>query len=260
MSALTPDQLHALSDLQTLWGVDGVVLVGASALGQHLDMRWRGTDDLDLTISASTADVVAAMQKLTGWTKDPRQPQRWYSPKDVKVDIIPAGPALLEAGQVIWSETGRAMNLVGFRLVFALSETREVAQGVPIRVATTATIALLKMVAYLDRPSERERDLKDLGYMMDEYLGPDDERRFSADAIDANVNFEETPAFVLGRDLAKAVNEQERAIIARFLAKMRDPTDGDAACSRFARSAPRSWDSDEEQVLKRLRAFETGLG
>ena len=36
-------------------------------LGLFLDMRWRRTDDLDLTIACDVEDVLAAGDRLEGW-------------------------------------------------------------------------------------------------------------------------------------------------------------------------------------------------
>jgi predicted nucleotidyltransferase len=259
MSGFSPDQLEALRDLQDVWGRDGIVLIGASALGQHLDMRWRQTADLDLTISTSTNDVVDSMKGLNGWRRAEREPHRWLSPKGVKVDVIPAGPALVAAGNITWPETGAVMSLVGFRLVFETSTKREIAPGHEMRVASLPAIAMLKMAAYLDRPSERARDLEDLGYIVDNYCYDNDERRYSQPVVDAGVQYEQAGAFLLGQDLASLVDGRERDLIKRFLTKLRDTNDGAGTLSRFARLAPPSWHKEEEEVLKRLQAFEMGL-
>ena len=36
----------------------------------------------------------------------------------MKVDVVPAGPGLLDAGSLIWPESGYRMNLAGLRLAF----------------------------------------------------------------------------------------------------------------------------------------------
>ena len=48
MTPLTEEQVQALRELIGLWKPEGFVLIGASALGCFLELRWRKTQDLDL--------------------------------------------------------------------------------------------------------------------------------------------------------------------------------------------------------------------
>jgi hypothetical protein len=76
----TSEQKSALKTLQRIWTKEQIVLVGASALSCFMDMRWRQTHDLDLSISVSLEDCTADLAKLPGWTPDPKLDQRWTAP------------------------------------------------------------------------------------------------------------------------------------------------------------------------------------
>jgi len=79
-----------------------------------------------------------------------------------------------------------------------------------IPVAPVAVIAVLKMIAYLDRPGERERDLHDLAYILENHVSPDDERRFADDVLDAGIPYERAGAYLLVHDLRQLVSDTER--------------------------------------------------
>jgi hypothetical protein len=42
-TAFAPTQLEVLKSVQQIWSKEQIVLIGASALGCFLDMRWRQT-------------------------------------------------------------------------------------------------------------------------------------------------------------------------------------------------------------------------
>ncbi len=78
------------------------------------------------------------------------------------------------------------MSLVGMRLVFAHG------------VAPLHVLAVLKMVAYLDRPDVREKDLCDLAHIMHEYTATDSDRRYSAEVPDDLTEFDDGSPAIRG--------------------------------------------------------------
>jgi hypothetical protein len=48
--AFTNEQVAALKTMQRMWPKERIVLIGASALGHFIDMRWRQTYDLDFSM------------------------------------------------------------------------------------------------------------------------------------------------------------------------------------------------------------------
>ena len=107
------EQAQALRDLLTLWGSDSVVLVGASALGCFVDMNWRKTHDLDLSVSISMDEYPGELAGLVDWRPHPAHEHEWISPDDVRVDILPSAERHLEEGGVAWSESGWLSSLLG---------------------------------------------------------------------------------------------------------------------------------------------------
>lgn len=257
---LTPGQVEALRTLKQLWPDTSFVLVGASALGCFLDFRWRVTNDLDISVSVELDELPARLHLLPGWSADARAEHRWLAPGGVRVDVVPAGPELRRAGVLHWPRSGNDMSLLGQRLVFEHSVEVRLTSDLTIRVAPVPVIAVLKMIAYQDQPHARVRDLVDLAHALDEHIEADDMRRFTEDVSAAVPSFELASAYLLGRDAGAVVNGEERAPVAAFLAKVRDERDPHGTQPRMARGAPISWQNDVDELLKRIDAFERGLG
>ena len=176
MTAFNPRELDALRVLSNAWPGGEMVVVGASALRCHMPMGWRTSEDLDLSVALSLASAVAAIGRLPGWTQDPWQEQRWHSPAGVAVDIVPASPEDLARGHIDWPRTGFRMSLLGLRLAFERCVEFRVAPDLAVKVVPLYVLAVLKIVAYLDRPGSREKDLADLAYVMHGYVGADSSR------------------------------------------------------------------------------------
>ena len=225
----------------------------------HLRDFHRQTNDLDITVAVSLAELIIDFGKLPGWSRHPRREQEWRSPEDVRVDLIPIAPDLLAAGYVTWPESGFRMSLLGFR--HALEQVRSVSldSGLTINVASVPTIFLLKTIAYQERPEERAKDLSDIAYILEGYIADDDPRRFGEDVIASGTHYEDVSSFILGRDLAAMANSEERGEIEAFIARARDESDGGRAQSVMLRQGPAAWHRNPRELMLRFGALESGL-
>lgn len=256
----SPEQVSALQTLARIWSTERFVLIGASAVGCFMDMRWRETRDLDLALAVMVSRYPAGLEAEPGWFRHPTLVQRWIAPGEVYVDVIPAGDEQPGTPVLRWPESGFQMNLTGMHLAFELCVAIEAAPGLTIRVAPLEVLVLLKMVGYLDRPSERERDLADIAYILDAYLADADERRYGDEILDLGLEYDEVSPFLLGKRLAAIVNEPEREAVLRFIGLLKQAGDPTATQARMLVGAPPSWRRDPEQLLLRIAAFEQGLG
>jgi predicted nucleotidyltransferase len=234
-------------------------VIGASALACQIDLP-RHTGDLDISVSVSLDELAASLPLLEGWKRHPKKEHEWLSPAGVKVDVLPAGPGLLAAGEIIWPSTGARMNLTGMRLALATDNTLQIDSGLSIRVAPVPVIAVLKMISYLDRPAERERDLHDLAYILENHVPADDDRRFAAEVVDTGIPWEHASAYLLGHDLRALVNARERGVVDNFVTRVRDERHPLATQGRMARLGPRSWNQDPDELIARIDAFMAGFG
>jgi len=256
--AFTTGQCQALREFAELWSDTGFCLIGASALACQIDLP-RQTDDLDISVSVSLDELAAGLPRLDGWRGTLEKEHEWLSPAGIKVDVLPAGRSLLAAGELIWPGTGTRMNLTGLRLALDEAIAFEVEPGLSIPVAPVAVIAVLKMISYLDRPEERERDLHDLAHILEDHVAPDNERRFTPEVLDAGVRFEHASAYLLGHDLRGLVNSAERKGVQDFLARVRDERHPSATQGKMARLGPFSWNQDPDELLARVEAFVLGF-
>jgi predicted nucleotidyltransferase len=258
VTAFTTGQGQALRQLAELWRDTNFCLIGASALVCQVDLP-RRTYDLDISVSVSLDDLTAAMPHLKGWKRNPRQEHEWLSPLGIKVDVLPAGPSLLAAGEVVWPSTGARMNLTGLRLALEKSIPLEIEPGLSIPVAPVVVISVLKMISYMDRPPVRERDLHDLAYILDNYVPPADERRFAQEVIDAQVKYEHASAYLLGHDLRALVNDAERQGVTRFIECVQNERHPSGTQARMARLGPSTWAQNPDELLARVKAFVLGF-
>jgi predicted nucleotidyltransferase len=109
------------------------------------------------------------------------------------------------------------------------------------------------MAAYLDRPYEREKDLKDLAHILNEYPPIKDDRLFSEEMFERNLDASQAQAFVLGSELATVCTAQDRGIATKFL----EMTAEEPHFGRFVNQSP--WRYDEGQLKRRLAALRDGF-
>jgi hypothetical protein len=218
-------------------------------------MRWRQTGDLDLTVAASLEEYLGASLP-PGWARDALMEQRWSSPEGVLVDIIPAGPELLRQGEVTWPRSGRRIALLGLRLAFDHAKREAVSEQFTLRVAPIPVLTILKIVAYRDRPQERERDLADLAYMLTDFEPAD---RFSDEVVDLGLTYEEAGRFLLAREIAAIAGPAEHERVGPFVAASLDEEGPKALLPKLISVGPPSWKADPGELIRRMEAFRRGL-
>ena len=251
---LSAPQVEALRELGQVFPETRIVVIGAAALGFYCDMRWRKTSDVDLVVALDLDQFPGPLAARPGWTRHPRKHHEYTSPRQTRVDILPAGRRPASVQPVLRWPDGRVMNLAGVDLAFDLAESRSVVDGGDVLVAPPPVVVLLKMASYLDRPADREHDLEDIAYLLDGYVDDDSERRFEEAPTH---DFDLAPAYLLGRDLASvAEREAHRRIVEGFMNRVGDADDFPHALMRAR--APRPWQADE-RFAALLGAFRAGL-
>jgi predicted nucleotidyltransferase len=255
---LTEEQVEALRTLHRVWEKQKIVIIGATALGFFIDMRWRKTHDLDLSISVSLNKLQSNLIRIPGWSQNPKQEQQWSAPGGVRIDIIPASPGLLKQGEFVWPKSGFKISLAGMRLAFEYGVPVKLADDLEILVAPVPVIVVLKMIAFQEKRLERIRDLIDSVHSMEEFLPADDPRRYSDEIFDLQLSYEETCAFCLGKEIGLIVNERELKEVLSFTAMVRDDNDPIAAKSRMLQESA-AWRQNPQLLMKNLDAFDTGV-
>lgn len=231
-------------------------LIGASALACQIASYRRTTNDLDLVIATDVKEA-GRLAAVDGWRPLPQAgEQAWQSPDGIRVDVIPAGKRLLAESVIRWPRSGMEMSLVGLRLAFDASYPLDVGKGVSVLLASVPTIAILKVIAFLDSPERREKDLEDLAFLLEEYLG-DQDRRFELIGTVPGLDYENASAFALGLDAGQLVNTVERALVARFIAEAK--AEDSRINALLLRLGSPLWRADDDCLPKRLATFDHGF-
>ena len=251
---LTSHQIAALQELDKIWPTANAVLIGATALGFHFDLRWRATADVDLAVALELEEFPGALSACIGWRAHPKKEHEFTSPAGAKVDLIPAGPSALAAGRLRW-RSGRLMSLACMDLAFQHAQSHLVQSGYSVRVAPPPVLALLKMVAFADRPAERQRDLEDLAHLLDEYVDERSERRWT-DALDC-AEFDLAPAYLLGLDIQRVMRTDNHEKAVEAFLELVEPASHHHTLMRG--SGPLRWKTEEHPLLRRLQAFRAGM-
>jgi len=124
-----------------------------------------------------------------------------------------------------------------------------------LKVISSTALMLLKIVAFMDDPQRRVKDLDDIRGLLTQYEA-DSERLFSDVVIDAGLaDFGLAPAFLLGVDLKALCTSEEAAIVNAFIAAMNE---NNPAWMAFVR-ARGVGDHVEEDARAQLDAFRKGF-
>lgn len=215
---LGKDALSALSSLRAIWPDKRIILIGAGALQAHGKLS-RNTADLDLALILEADEYPGPLENSTEWRRDTRQEQRWIHQNGMEIDLLPAGPALVASGFVQWP-SGHRMSLAGFSLL-ADPPRQFVDRALAIELASVPTIVVLKMIAWLDRPGDRQRDLDDLAWLCANYLDDADDEDFArmiAATHQHGIDFQHAAALSLGMDVAAL--EGARELARRFVSEL----------------------------------------
>lgn len=235
---LTAEQKAALASLRAHFIDARIVIIGATAL--RLQRRLpRNTADVDLVITVSASEFPGSLEADPHWTRSEgaHSPQRWSYKDRTPFDLLPVGEQELARKQLVWPD-GTVMGVDCFELL-SDPQLPTLAGSARIHVAPIPVVALLKMVAWQDRPGDRQRDLDDLRELMkcylDESVDDDFDRLIELGMGDTG------HARALGEDIAKLARLD---VCARFLTQLeekywfmwpgrRDDNDGDVLLSAF---------------------------
>lgn len=205
---------HACMDLEA-----DLVIIGATSLLLSIGDLGRFTRDVDVSVALDLGEFTRLTDQLVaaGWNRTPRVEHRWIGPSETMVDLLPAGPNLRRQGSVLWPESQFRMSLTGFDHVFSHAVEMDLSTGVCIRVAPPVVTTLLKIIAYIENPNGRAKDLQDIRFVLGRYEAESD-RLFSDEVFDAELpDFEMGSAFLLGLDLRALATADDTRYIRGFL-------------------------------------------
>ncbi len=267
------EMLRAVSSISQELGMSSFV-IGATARDLILSFGFniktnRATKDVDIGVAVpdwSSYEQLRQAFLQSGNFIETRIEQRliWNTEVKIILDIVPFGAIESPKGQVAFPPDGAfVMTTHGFSE--AEKSTIEVilTDDLTVKVVSLAGLGLLKLISWVDRPYERERDAQDLWFVMKNYLDAGNEERLFAENnphLDLLENFdvELTGARLFGRDVAELLNDETRQILQKALSE-EDLNGGiyqlTAIISRFTHQL----EPDDESIITVWRVFREEL-
>lgn len=232
-----------------------VVVIGAAALRWHFP-RFRGTMDLDLCVAMDRQEHADNTLFPASWRRSPRLPHRWHRSDGRVVDVLPAGDEVVLLGRLQWPD-GTELDMAGIDL--AMRDQVRYAPELPVTigVASRRALFLTKVVAWLDRPADRQKDLGDIAMLLDDYADVEDPRRFDEPLV-AGWDWDERPALLLGLDLRRVAKPAHLARVRQFVARV--VTAGTPEHAWLRAAAPAAWRAEATVFSRRFEALCAGLG
>lgn len=240
-------------------------LIGVSAIALELLKEGikpsRGTKDIDFAVMISSIEayekISAALEKK-GFNKV-SAPWTFYSEKlKVAIDLLPFGE-IEENYTVNFNERYTDLHVLGFREVMEEAVQVEIEEKIA-NIPPLPGMVILKLIAWSDRPEERENDLSDILKIIQHYydLKWDEIVELHYDTLDKDP-FDQLliAAEVLGRN-SRLYLQKSEAISERVL-KVLETNLEEASQSAIAKDWARKLDKDIEYAFALLGAFQKGI-
>lgn len=133
----------------------------------------RATRDIDVAVVLENNNQFRElMQHLIdkeGW-KETNEPHRLESGKDEFIDILPFGKIETRKREVVFKSRNLIeMSVIGFRESFQLRNRVKLKDGFSLNILSLANLCMLKLIAWNNRPHDRQRDIKDLAFILEKY-------------------------------------------------------------------------------------------
>jgi predicted nucleotidyltransferase len=240
-------------------------LIGVSAIALELLKKGikpsRGTKDIDFAIMISTFveyENICASLKDKEFNKV-KAPWTFYSDKyNVAIDILPFGE-IEEKDSIKFNERYSDLHILGFKEVLEDTEQVQIEDTI-VNIPPLPGMIILKLVAWSDRPEERDNDLSDILKIIEHYF----DHNFDEIIEHHNDTFPEDgfdqlliAAEVLGRKSKQYLEKSEA--LAERINKLLEINLNDARKSIIAKEWARIKDWEIEYAFSILKSFQKGL-
>lgn len=241
-------------------------LIGASAIALELLKDGikpsRGTKDIDFAIMISSIQefklIVEELDKH-GFNKV-EAPWTLYNDRfNIAIDLLPFGK-IEEKFTVNFNERYTGLHVLGFSEILEESETIQIEEK-SIQIPSLSGMVILKLIAWSDRPEERDNDLYDILRIIEHYFGLnfDEIVEHHNDTFPEESDLDQLKiaARVLGRKASQFLNISE-TINDRILKTLNDNV-ADPKNSTIAKQWIKDKEWDLEYAVQILEEFKLGL-
>lgn len=267
------EALETISNIATSLNVPFFV-VGAAARDIILHHGYgveiiRATEDIDLGVMVEDWDKFTQLKEAiigSGTFDQGREPQRFFYKSKFPVDLVPFGQILKPKNTIEWPEfEGVEMTTLGFKESFdnSILVRLRTAPDLEIRFASLAGLAAMKLISWKDKYPERNKDAKDLKFIMLNYIEAGNlERIYDGEDSDilegAAADYELMSARLLGRDVATITTPESKEYILKILNEETDEQDNYKLAVDMRRG-PSYTSNDFDTNLNLLEAFKKGF-
>ncbi|KKJ00139.1 hypothetical protein [Prochlorothrix hollandica] len=213
-----------------------MILVGAGARLLIFDQKFgegRGTKDWDVAISIDSWEAYQRLCESLTTGESPCFKSTKNSHKfihietKIEVDIVPFGEIGEPDQEIVWSDSGNSMNVLGFPEALLHAKTT-VIDDLEIQVVDTPAFVVLKIFAWGDRGERTNKDLEDIEFILFRY--EDDERVYSelaGELAHGVVEFLDANIYLLGQDIYKILRDKTLTELDSLLSKLIAKLDAD---------------------------------
>jgi len=273
LSAVKREELkpvfEALEEAFQVCGID-YYLIGALAREvwyAKAERKFRTTKDVDFAIMVGSNEqyeqVLTYLEKHKNYRRSGTNAFVLFAPDGIAVDLLPFGAVEIDDGVKLEGEGLTSIKVNGFMEVYRAGTVEtEVLEGHSFEVATLPAIALLKLIAYDDRPEQRLKDARDIANILLHYF------ELEADLIYDQHNdlfaedqperdLKQVAAIVIGREMRKLLvhNVVLYGRVADILQRLIEK----AEKSDFIRNMARETDGTIEEMSLLLQGVLTGM-
>jgi predicted nucleotidyltransferase len=240
----------------------GVSAIALKLLGKGIKPS-RGTKDIDFAIMISSLEdfeTISESLQEKGFEKV-EAPWTFYSKAlKVAIDILPFGQ--IEQHDTVWfNERYSDLHVLGFKEVLENPDKILIEDKIA-NIPPLAGMILLKLVAWSDRPEERDNDLSDILRIIEHYFELESNQIFDDYYMifpEGEEEFDELQisAEVLGMK-AREYLKKSRSLEERILGLLKANLDSTLE-SKIAKEWAQKKDWEFEKAFKILKAFEKGI-
>ncbi len=214
-------------------------IIGATARdlilhhGYGIEAR-RATKDIDLAVYVASWDEFQALKNNlieTGQFAETKMTQRVQYEETIPVDIVPFGAITEVNGSISWPpDHDIRMSILGFEDAYndAMPVRLRAEPELDVLVASPASLAALKLMAWKERAPENTRDATDLIFIIQNYLDIGNHKRLQdehSDLVGEDFDYVRAGARLLGRDIASVLSDDAIAVVLQIIREQ--TADGD---------------------------------
>lgn len=266
------DVFRQVERVTSALGLNRHFVVGAQArdmilrYGHNLPSP-RMTNDVDFAIAVESWDEFAALRDALIVNEEfrlhPTMRQRLISAHGAIIDLVPFGSLEHPSGTISWPpDYSTVMSTIGFAEAYDHALQVRLANDLTVRVASLAGFSLLKIVAWHDR--HYERDAQDIGFVMRHYLDAGNQERLYGegaeygDLLDEDFDYEMASARMLGRDIAKLLTTNSRAVVEKILTEAVEENGTQALATAMVRNNA-NFHGDLDAAISMLIMLQRGI-